>query len=753
MPPDHAAGFVPALRAHWRTLWRPQSLWHRLLRLALIACVPLAVIAGVGVGTLLLQQQREAERTALEFTRAFANTIEADLDRAIAVLGAMSTSPLLDHDGVEDFRMLAGRVLATLPDWRAIHLAEPQGRVVAYAGHDEPPPALQESPTFRRVVEERRPVVGILARMPAGWGIPVRYPVVRNGELRYVLTGVLKTDAILKLVERQRVPGDWIVSVFDATNRRLARSRDHAPALGTAPAPSLAELMASAAAEGTGVTLTLEGDRVYTAYVRLPNAGWTVAAGISTEAHRAAQLRSLLLWGGGVALSLLLGTLLALIYAGGINRPIARLADAARSLGAGATPMPLPRAGIGEVDAVADALVEAGLRRRQSEAEREAARAEAEAANRAKDEFLAMLGHELRNPLAPIVTAVELMKRRHPGVAERERGIVERQVAHLRRLVDDLLDVSRIVQHKLQLDRRPTDLQHVVDKAVETIEPAFADRVPLEVRRPAGPVVVEGDDVRLTQVVANLLTNAAKFTPPHRAVRLALAVGDGAAVLSVTDEGAGIAPELLPHVFDMFVQGRQSLDRRNGGLGLGLGIVKGLVEMHGGSVAAASDGPGHGSCFTVRLPLLERTVDEAPATGEAAPAGTAQRVLLVDDNVDAAAALAELLRATGHVVCEAHDAAQALAALDAGFVPDVALLDIGLPGTSGYELATMLRADARSDGLAIIALTGYGREPDRERALGSGFDEHLVKPIDIDTLLAAIARCAATARRAAAAPG
>ena len=749
MPPDHPAGFVPALRAHWRILWRPQSLWHRLLRLALIACVPLAVIAGVGVGTLLLQQQREAERTALEFTRAFANTIEADLDRAIAVLGAMSTSPLLDHDGVEDFLMLSERVLATLPDWRAIHLAEPQGRVVAYAGHDEPPAALQESPTFRRVVEERRPVVGILARIPAGWGIPVRYPVVRNGELRYVLTGVLKTDAILKLVERQRVPGDWIVSVFDATNRRLARSRDHSAALGTAPAPSLAELMASAADEGTGVTLTLEGDRVYTAYVRLPNAGWTVAAGISTEAHRTAQIRSLLLWGGGVALSLLLGTLLALIYAGGINRPIARLADAARSLGAGTTPMPLPRAGIGEVDAVADALVEAGLRRRQSESEREAARAEAETANRAKDEFLAMLGHELRNPLAPIVTAVELMKRRHPGAAERERSIIERQVGHLRRLVDDLLDVSRIVRHKLQLERRPTDLQHVLDKAIETVEPAFAGRTPLSVQRVAGPVIVDGDDVRLTQVVCNLLVNAAKFTLPQQAVRLGLALDGSEAVIEVADEGAGIAGELLPHVFDLFVQGPQSLDRRSGGLGLGLGIVKGLVEMHGGRVAAASDGPGHGSRFTVRLPLAQAGAPEAaaPAAAAAAPQ-PALRVLVVDDNVDAAQALGELLRAAGHAVREAHDAMQALAVLDE-FVPEVALLDIGLPGLSGYDLAAVLRGDPRLAGMALIALTGYGREPDRARAIAGGFDEHLVKPVGIDTLFAAIARCAPTPLRKA----
>jgi signal transduction histidine kinase/ActR/RegA family two-component response regulator len=456
----------------------------------------------------------------------------------------------------------------------------------------------------------------------------------------------------------------------------------------------------------------------------------------------------LLLYGGGIALSVLLGTLLALIYAGGINRPIARLVDAARSLGSG-SPLPIAPAGIVEVDAVADALVDAARRRRASEAEREAARAEAETANRAKDEFLAMLGHELRNPLAPIVTAVELMKRRHPGAAERERNIIERQVGHLRRLVDDLLDVSRIVRHKLQLERRPTDLQHVLDKAIETVEPAFAGRAPLSVQRVAGPVVVDGDDVRLTQVVCNLLVNAAKFTLPQQAVRLGLALDGSEAVIEVADEGAGIAGELLPHVFDLFVQGPQSLDRRSGGLGLGLGIVKGLVEMHGGRVAAASDGPGHGSRFTVRLPLAQAGAPEAaaPAAAAAAPQ-PALRVLVVDDNVDAAQALGELLRAAGHTVREAHDAMQALAVLDE-FVPDVALLDIGLPGLSGYDLAAVLRGDPRLAGMALIALTGYGREPDRARAIAGGFDEHLVKPVGIDTLLAAIARSAPTSHRKA----
>jgi CheY-like chemotaxis protein len=311
-------------------------------------------------------------------------------------------------------------------------------------------------------------------------------------------------------------------------------------------------------------------------------------------------------------------------------------------------------------------------------------------------------------------------------------------VRHLARLVDDLLDVARIAQGKVPLDRQRTDLHVVVDKALELTAPALAGRPPVELRLPAGPVWVDGDELRLVQVVCNLLANAVKFTPPEGAIRLELGTEGDDAVLAVTDEGSGIAPELLPHVFDLFVQGERALDRQGGGLGLGLGIVRMLVQMHGGTVSADSAGAGRGSRFVVRLPRASGPAPHAEAPPTPAALLHGGRVLLVDDNRDAAESLAALLADAGYEVRTAHDGPAALAAVAAGLAPDLALLDIGLPGMNGYELAGALRA--RLPGVALIAITGYGREPDRARALAAAFDEHFVKPVRLDALVAAMAR-------------
>jgi CheY-like chemotaxis protein/two-component sensor histidine kinase len=328
------------------------------------------------------------------------------------------------------------------------------------------------------------------------------------------------------------------------------------------------------------------------------------------------------------------------------------------------------------------------------------------------------------------------MKRRNDSASEVERGIIERQVAHLLRLVDDLLDVSRIAKGKIQLRQDRVDMSAVVGTALELTQPLLERRTRLvELSLPASPLFVLGDAVRLAQVLCNLLTNAAKFTPPDGRIALALRQ-DGAWVeLVIEDAGSGIAAELLPRVFDLFSQGQQAIDRRAGGLGLGLAIVKTLVHLHGGTVSAASDGPERGSRFVVRLPAAEAPALAAPLPSE--PVRSARRgarILLVDDNRDALEMLGALLRDAGHEVQTAADGPAALQAID-GVVPELALLDIGLPGMDGYELAERLRADPRCAGLRLVALTGYGRQPDRAMALAMRFDEHLVKPVAADRLL------------------
>ncbi len=368
----------------------------------------------------------------------------------------------------------------------------------------------------------------------------------------------------------------------------------------------------------------------------------------------------------------------------------------------------------------------------------QAARITAEAASRTKDEFLAMLGHELRNPLAPITTALELMRARGLKEGERERAVIERQVTHLVRLVDDLLDVSRITRGSVELARQRIDLSTVVAGAIETASPLIEQRGHrVEADVPAG-MFIDADGHRLRQVFSNLLANAAKYTPPGGRIDVAAGRDDDMVVVRISDNGVGIAADLLPRVFDLFSQGRQSIDRSEGGLGLGLTIVRRLVELHGGHVTAASQGVGEGSTFSVHLPIakgapipLEATV---PAAGRS-PRGASRRVLIVDDNVDAAELLARLLDELGYITRTAHDGPGALKVLET-FHPDSAVLDIGLPVIDGYELAQLIRARRDCGGIRLIALTGYGQANDRERTARAGFDGHLVKPVGTARLAA-----------------
>ena len=371
-------------------------------------------------------------------------------------------------------------------------------------------------------------------------------------------------------------------------------------------------------------------------------------------------------------------------------------------------------------------------------------RALAEAANRTKDDFLAMLGHELRNPLAPILTALQLMSLRGDTSVMKERTVIDRQVRHLVRLVDDLLDVSRIARGKIELRLQPANLAAIVAAAVESTSPLLEERQhQLEVEVPRA-LRLRADVTRLTQVVANLLTNAAKYSEPRGRIRLT-ARADGEVVeLRVKDSGIGMSPEMLEHVFDMFRQGRQAIDRAHGGLGLGLTIVKSLVERHGGSVQAFSDGQGKGSEFVIRLPAAAASTEtpgvEQPRAGRAAVCGrSGRRILVVDDNMDAARLMADALEAVGHETRVAFDGPAALEVASA-FAPDVALLDLGLPLMDGYELAQQLLARCSGRAPLLVAVTGYGQRSDRERTRAAGFQAHVVKPVDFQHLTALLDR-------------
>ena len=358
-------------------------------------------------------------------------------------------------------------------------------------------------------------------------------------------------------------------------------------------------------------------------------------------------------------------------------------------------------------------------------------------ADRQKDEFLAMLAHELRNPLAPVATASQLLKlsAADPQRVRQASEVIERQVGHLTRLVDDLLDVSRVTRGLVELARAPVDLRTVVSTALEQVRPlAESRRHALRTRLAEGTCTVDGDFHRLVQVVSNLLNNAAKYTPAGGTIEVALDLEASRAVLQVTDNGVGIAPEMIGRVFDLFTQAERTPDRSQGGLGIGLALVRSLVQLHGGEVQAHSPGLQRGTTFRVELPLSAE-VQRAGSQPPAPAAGAARRVLLVDDNTDAAATLADVLGLVGHTVTVAHDGKSALdrAAREAPW--DAFILDIGLPDMTGHDLALQLRALPAGRGATFVALTGYGQDHDRALSRNSGFDHHLVKPAELRLLM------------------
>jgi DNA-binding response OmpR family regulator/anti-sigma regulatory factor (Ser/Thr protein kinase) len=362
------------------------------------------------------------------------------------------------------------------------------------------------------------------------------------------------------------------------------------------------------------------------------------------------------------------------------------------------------------------------------------------AADRQKDDFLAMLAHELRNPLAAIDYATQLASI-SPDQSDNATEIIHRQVRHLARLIDDLLDVSRITRGKIELQREPIDAATIVNRAAGTARPTidqYRHRFKIEVAPIEMPLFA--DPMRAEQILVNLLTNAAKYTPEGGEISLKAYPDNDDVVIKVQDSGIGIPNEMLPRVFELFTQVNPEIDRTKGGLGIGLTVVRRLAEKHGGTVSATSDGLGKGTEFTVRLPRSTDRAGRDLSAAQAAGPPLGLRVLVVEDNVDTAAAMSQLLSQEGCDTKVVYDGPAALEAADA-FRPKVVLLDIGLPGLDGYEVARRLRADSSHDGLRLIAISGYGQAKDQQHSKEAGFDHHVVKPVDFQSLLALLADC------------
>jgi signal transduction histidine kinase/CheY-like chemotaxis protein len=721
----------------------------------------------------VVRDGREAARwQLLEAARAEATIVDAELLGTIRALRALAESDALRNGDLDQFRDEAGRVKNTQPSWSDVVLHTPDGVAIANVGKSfgAVVPSLLEGRGLAKLVETGESLIGDL-RGGSDFGeqlaFPVHVPVKRDGHLTYILSAVITPDRLADLLRRQnRLSDEWVRGVVDNNGVLVARTRDAGRYVGRKGTPEFLKRY-GAANEDVYRDTTLEGVEVYGAYARAPMSRWIAGVAVPAAVVDGSFQHSLLIASTFGALLLVVGLAGAFEISRRLSRDIARAAGAADAMARGLRP-DFRWSPVAELERLSDALVRSAalLEARQRERDEEVARADltskdaeaarleaekarveadnarvaAEEADSAKDDFLAMLGHELRNPLAPVLTALELMRLRGESASQRERDIIERQVKHLVRLVEDLFDVSRLRRGRVELRRRPFEIIRSIEKAVEISSPLLSDGGhKLTVDVSVVGLTVDGDETRLAQVFANLLTNAANYSNRPGHITLRGSVEAGMVVIRCQDDGMGMGPELLPRVFDLFKQGQQSLDRRRGGLGLGLAVAKTLVELHGGMIEAASDGPGRGSTFTVRLPIARTppASTERSAGERAAVRSGHGRVLVVDDNRDAADLLAETLRFGGFEVATAFDGAEALKTLGS-FRADVAILDIGLPTMNGLELARRLRETDATRTIRLIALTGYGQQADLVASSAAGFDLHLVKPVTTDALFAAV---------------
>ena len=717
-----------------RFLARPMRLRSHLLVLTLGTLLPLLVFAVIASALFAERERATFREGATQRTLALLTAVDIQLGSSVTTLEGLATSRHLDTGDLRAFHAEATRVLASQPDWLTVTLTPPSAQEVVNVlrPFGAELPTIIDRRSFDQVVRTGSPAISslIYSSLTKQHHFTVRVPVVRDNAVKYVLSAAVKPQAISRLLSAQRLPRDWVGVVLDGNDRIVARTVDSEGTLGQLASESLRTALAGAS-EGWFYGSTIEGKAVYTPYNRSTWSGWSLAMGIPASAVAASAWNTTWFMTAGLLLAAAVALLLALALGRRIAAPIAALADAAKAIGRG-EPSSIPRVSrVEEVGLLGRALLdaEAAVRAREESLQR---------ADRAKDEFLAMLGHELRNPLGAIASAVRVLEVGGKGEeAERARAVIGRQVQHLSRLMDDLLDVSRVTTGKVVLSLRPFDLAGLVADAIGGWRASGRlddHQVVLE----ATPTWIHADETRMEQVVENLVGNALKYTAVGGRIQVRVTTDGNEAVLQVADAGIGISPELLVSIFEPFVQGDRDPDRAQGGLGLGLTLVKVLTELHGGTVRAESPGPGKGSVFTVRLPQI---VAPGLPPGRTAPAvalrSGRRRILVIEDNEDAREMLRILLTLAGHEVHEAADGPAGLV-LARTVAPDVALIDVGLPVLDGYAVARQLRASQEDRAMRLVAITGYGQAEDRRRALQAGFDAHLTKPVSPERLAAAM---------------
>ena len=718
--------------------------WH-LVQVLLAGILPIGIFAATLLYLHWQTQEQQRRGLQLETTRLVAVALDNALESSVQRLGILARQWGRGRSEEAQLYEAARSSLAGNPDWDNLLAFKATGegvfRLDRAFGTAIPDMRLRDY-SERALKQNVATVSGIFFNVTDGLPVVgVAHPVAREGVVTHVLIASLNLRWFDQLLARQGLPDGGIAGIFDHDLKFVARSHDGDARRGTDPAPELHRRML-VQKQGLDRFPSLDNTSVYTAWT-FTRHGWAVALATPAGPIDGALWRSMTLLGAILIAVVLAGLAFAALKGRRITGSLSLLETRTAQLARGEAMIAAPASHVAEVnrvleevDAAAALLAAAREERDRLLVVEQQRRAAAEQANRSKDEFLAMLGHELRNPLAAVSNAAAIVRSRGhtPQQLEFAAGVIHRQSGHLKRLIDDLLDVGRVMTGKILLDRRPLDLQASVQHVLATLKTAGAlERHRVEVR--AAPLWVSGDQTRIEQILTNLLVNAAAFTPPEGEIRLTLAEEHGEAVLRVVDNGAGIPADQQARIFDLFFQGEPAGKRAHGGLGIGLTLVKRLAELHGGSVAVASAGRGQGTTFTVRLPLSASVSDRA---AEFLKAGARCTVLVVEDNTDERESLRVALELHGHRVLHAGDAEAALAKVRSE-KPSVAFIDIGLPGMDGYGLARELRS-AYDGEVALVALTGYGSAEDARRAKEAGFVRHLTKPVEVSELAAIVSR-------------
>ena len=711
------------------------------------------LLPAILLSSLALRMLQNAEKAAAlgglsETANGVALMVDRELYTAEAALRVLAASPSLvarDFQAFDTQARQAGGAAIVLLDAMGhehVNTALPFGAVLR---------SQADSGTIRDIIKGGKTVVSNLRPTVADGKLStaVYVPVTLADGASFVVAKAFTSDHFVALVQSTRVAPGWLVAIIDGNGNFLARNVNSAALVGKQARPELN----SAIRHGQRGQIThpsTEGIPVYDVFARPSLSAWAVAVAAPVALiERSSRDASFV-----AASGLFVATAAAIALAAWIGRlhvrSLQRAVQAAIDLGHAIVP-PARSSRVAEVHALHAALHSAGEQllqahayRKHAETERQSllegaqqAQALAEQQNSAKDEFLAMLGHELRNPLAPISTAAQLLRLRSPDAARVRYAsdVIARQVDHMNCLLGDLLDVSRVTRGLVSLNLAPVDLKSVIDRALEQTNDLLVERRHRLLREvPDGMLMVSGDKTRVIQIFANLLNNAARYTPPDGQIKVAVKADSDLVSISVEDNGEGFSEELLPRIFDLFSQCERAPDRAQGGLGLGLALVQRLVRLHGGSVTANSVGVGQGSRFTVTLPYSRQSGARA-AGPQSTPEPMVLSIMIVDDNIDGAISLCLFLEeAGGHRVSTYYDAGSALASAEAE-APNVFILDIGLPDMTGYELARRLRAMPRFADAVFIALTGYGQQSDKQMAFEAGFDHHLSKPADPQAIL------------------